>query len=73
MKRRNKSRFTRTDVDRICEMQRTIDAYKIVISDILLLINGKKVYRLISDVPQDNEIEMIYKELYKRLEYGDKH
>jgi hypothetical protein len=72
MKRRNKSRFTRTDVDRICEMQRTIDAYKIVISDILLLINGKKVYRLISDVPQDNEIEikLIYEKLLKRLEHG---
>ncbi len=65
-----KSRFTRTDVDRICEMQRTIDEYKIVISDILLLIKGKKVYRLISDVPQDIEVEMIYKELYKRFEHG---
>ena len=72
MKRINKSRFTRTDVDRICEMQRTIDEYKIVISDILLLINGKKVYRLISDVPQDNEIEikLIYEKLLKRLEHG---
>ena len=72
MKRRDKSRFTRTDVDRICEMQRTIDEYKIVISDILLLINGKKVYRLISDVPQDNEIEikLIYEKLLKRLEHG---
>ncbi len=67
-----KSRFTRTDVNSICEMQRTIDEYKIVISDILLLINGKKVYRLISDVPQDNEIEikLIYEKLYKRLEHG---
>ena len=72
MKRIDKSRFTRTDVDRICEMQRTIDEYKIVISDILLLINGKKVYRLISDVPQDNEIEinLIYEKLLKRLEHG---
>lgn len=70
MKRRNKSRFTRTDVDRICEMQRTIDEYKIVISDILMLIDGKKVYRLKSSVPQDNEVDMIYKELYKRLENG---
>lgn len=68
-----KSRFTRTDVNSICEMQRTIDAYKIVISDILLLIKGKKVNRMKSDVPQDIEVEMIYKELYKRLEYGDKH
>ena len=53
-------------------MQRTIDEYKIVISDILLLINGKKVYRLISDVPQDNEIEinLIYEKLLKRLEHG---
>lgn len=70
MKRRNKSRFTRTDVDRICEMQRTIDEYKIVISDILMLIDGKKVYRLKSSVPQDIEVDMIYKELYKRLEDG---
>ena len=56
----------------ICEMQRTIDAYKIVISDILMLIDGKKVYRLISDVPQDNEIEikLIYEKLLKRLEHG---
>lgn len=59
MKRRNKSRFTRTDVDRICEMQKAIDAYKIVISDILLLINGKHVNRIKSDIPQDIEIEMI--------------
>ena len=65
-----KSRFTRTDVNSICEMQRTIDAYKIVISDILLLIKGKKVNRMKSDVPQDIEVEMIYKELYKRLEDG---
>ena len=70
MKRRNKSRFTRTDVDRICEMQKAIDAYKIVISDILMLIDGKKVYRLKSSVPQDIEVDMIYKELYKRLEDG---
>lgn len=70
MKRRNKSRFTRTDVDRICEMQRTIDEYKIVISDILMLIDGKKVYRLKLSVPQDIEVDMIYKELYKRLEDG---
>ena len=68
MKRRNKSRFTRTDVDRICEMQRTIDEYKIVISNIFMLIDGKKVYRLKSSVPQDIEIEMIYKQLCKRLE-----
>ena len=68
MKRRNKSRFTRTDVDRICEMQKAIDAYKIVISDILLLINGKHVNRIKSDIPQDIEIEMIYKQLCKRLE-----
>jgi hypothetical protein len=65
-----KSRFTRTDVNSICEMQRTIDAYKIVISDILMLIDGKKVYRLKSSVPQDIEVDMIYKELYKRLEDG---
>ena len=70
MKRRNKSRFTRTDVNSICEMQRTIDAYKIVISDILLLIKGKKVNRMKSSVPQDIEVDMIYKELYKRLEDG---
>ena len=65
---KNKSRFIRTDVDRICEMQKAIDAYKIVISDILLLINGKHVNRIKSDIPQDIEIEMIYKQLCKRLE-----
>ena len=65
-----KSRFTRTDVNSICEMQRTIDEYKIVISDILMLIDGEKVYRLKSSVPQDIEVDMIYKELYKRLEDG---
>ena len=47
-KRRNKSRFTKTDVNTICEMQRKIDAYEDFIVGICGLIQHRGKERFLS-------------------------
>lgn len=66
MKRRNKSRLTKTDVNTICEMQKKIDAYESYIIGIGGLVQQRDVenYKLViplCDTPIDDIVNSTWK------------
>lgn len=62
-KKKNKSRLTKTDVNKICEMQRTIDAYEDYI-DTLFVHSGQNTdiqnVCLLKGTAKDDEVQSIY-------------
>ena len=56
MKRRNRSKFTRTDVDSICKMQHRIDRLQLCV----LAIFSKIVYNVEPSILQEDDIDDAY-------------
>ena len=70
-KKRNKSRFTKTDVNTLCEMQRKIDAYE----DFIVAICGMTQHKstamryicLIKGTDMDEWMEMAWKNVQELI------
>ena len=74
-KKRKKSRFTKTDVNTICELQRKIDAYEEYIIGICGLVqhrNTEKYIVLLRDTPMDEWVNDCYNRLVKLFEEVEK-
>lgn len=74
-KKRKKSRFTKTDVNTICELQRKIDAYEEYIIGICGLVqhrNASKYIVLLRGTEIDEWVNDCYNSLVKLFEEVEK-
>ena len=67
-KKKKKSRFTKTDVNTICEMQRKIDAYESYIIGLHGLLQNRRVKRYIIFL-RDTELDNLVNDCCHMIEY----
>ena len=75
MKKTKKSRFTKTDVNKICELQRTIDTYENYIMGMYGLVTSKnvKIGVVLRDTVLDDFVNGTFIEFRKLQEEHDKY